>query len=115
MNEQGVDREIVDVWLVDPVLRFIKNSSSSGLVLFSAATLAIIAANSPLSEWYQQLWKHQFSIGYDEYIVSKDLQHWINDGLMAVFFFVVGLELKREIIGGQLSTALWPSVVKKSY
>lgn len=103
MNEPKVNREIVDVWLVDPVMKFIRNSSSSGLVLFGSATLAIIAANSPLSEWYQQLWKHQFSIGYDQYIVSKDLQHWINDGLMAVFFFVVGLELKREIIGGQLS------------
>lgn len=94
---------MVDLWLVDPVMKFIKNSSSSGLVLFGSATLAIIAANSPLSEAYQQLWKHQFSIGYDEYIISKDLQHWINDGLMAVFFFEVGLELKREIIGGQLS------------
>lgn len=103
MHEQKSDKEIVDVWLVDPIRKFIHDSSSSGLVLFGSAALAIFLANSPWSEAYQQLWKHQFSIGFDQLIVSKDLQHWINDGLMAIFFFVVGLELKREIIGGQLS------------
>jgi NhaA family Na+:H+ antiporter len=94
----------VDRWIIDPLNRFISNSTTSGIVLFSAAALALGLSNSPWSEEFQQLWKHHVSIGYDEYILSKDLQHWINDGLMALFFFVVGLELKREIIAGELSS-----------
>ena len=94
----------VDRWIIDPLNRFISNSTTSGIVLFSAAALALGLSNSPWSEEFQQLWKHHVSIGYDEYIISKDLQHWINDGLMALFFFVVGLELKREIIAGELSS-----------
>jgi len=94
----------VDRWIIDPLSRFISNSTTSGIVLFSAAALALGLSNSPWSEEFQQLWKHHVSIGYDEYIISKDLQHWINDGLMALFFFVVGLELKREIIAGELSS-----------
>jgi len=94
----------VDRWIIDPLSRFISNSTTSGIVLFSSAALALVLSNSPWSEEFKQLWKHQVSIGYDEYILSKDLQHWINDGLMALFFFVVGLELKREIIAGELSS-----------
>jgi len=94
----------VDRWIIDPLNRFISNSTTSGIVLFSTAALALVLSNSPWSEEFKQLWKHQVSIGYDEYILSKDLQHWINDGLMALFFFVVGLELKREIIAGELSS-----------
>lgn len=94
----------VDRWIIDPLSRFISNSTTSGIVLFSSAAVALVLSNSPWSEEFKQLWKHQVSIGYDEYILSKDLQHWINDGLMALFFFVVGLELKREIIAGELSS-----------
>jgi len=93
----------VDRWIIDPLNRFINNSTTSGIVLFSSAALALLLSNSPWSEEFQQVWKHQVSIGYDEYIISKDLHHWINDGLMSLFFFVVGLELKREIIAGELS------------
>lgn len=83
--------------------RFISNSSMSGIVLYSSVFLALVIANSPWAEEYHALWKHKFSIGYDAHVISKDLHHWINDGLMAVFFFVVGLELKREIVSGELS------------
>jgi Na+:H+ antiporter, NhaA family len=98
-----IQKEPVDYWLIDPMRRFINNSTTSGIVLFSSALLALIFANSPLAEVYHQIWRHKFSIGYDEFVVSKDLHHWINDGLMAVFFFVIGLELKREIVAGELS------------
>ncbi|MCU0348559.1 MAG: Na+/H+ antiporter NhaA [Saprospiraceae bacterium] len=95
--------ELLDNLLLDPIKRFINNSTTGGIVLFSAAIVAIGLANSPLSEWYFKLWHVKFSIGFDNFMVSKDLSHWINDGLMAIFFFVVGLELKREIIAGELN------------
>jgi Na+:H+ antiporter, NhaA family len=96
-------KAIVEKFVFDPINRFISNSSSSGIVLFSSALLALILANSPIAEQYQHFWETKFTIGFDKYILSKDLHHWINDGLMAVFFFVVGLELKREIVAGELS------------
>ena len=102
-KDLGLKVELVDRFIIGPSMRFINNSSASGIVLFSSAFLAILLANSPWSDAYHSLWKYQFSIGLDGFIISKDLHHWINDGLMAVFFFVVGLELKREIIGGGLS------------
>ncbi len=95
-------KEPVDRWIIDPMKRFLNNSTMSGIVLFSAALLAIILSNSPWSEAFHHFWENKFSIGYNEWQLSKSLHHWINDGLMAVFFFVVGLELKREIISGEL-------------
>lgn len=92
-----------DIWIIDPMKRFIGNSTTSGIVLFSSAALALVLANSPWKESYHHFWETIFSIGFGDFVVAKDLHHWINDGLMAVFFFVVGLELKREIIAGELS------------
>ncbi|HMQ03804.1 MAG TPA: Na+/H+ antiporter NhaA [Pyrinomonadaceae bacterium] len=92
----------IDIWL-RPVNRFIKNETAGGIVLFAAAVLALIAANSPLQHYYHQLWQYPFGFNFAGFEISKSLHHWINDGLMSVFFFVVGLELKREIIGGELS------------
>lgn len=93
----------VDKWIVEPARRFINNSSMSGIVLFSAAFIAILLSNSPLSESFHNLWKIHLRIGIGSFNIDKSLHHWINDGLMAIFFFVVGLELKREIIDGELS------------
>ncbi len=92
----------IDIWL-KPVNRFIKNETAGGIVLFGAAVLAIIVANSPLQDIYHQLWQYKFGFTFAGIEISKTLHHWINDGLMSVFFFVVGLELKREIIAGELS------------
>jgi NhaA family Na+:H+ antiporter len=91
-----------DKWIILPIQRFINNSTTSGIVLFASAFLAIILSNSPWSEEFHHLWETKFSIGFGEYSISNDLHHWINDGLMAIFFFVIGLELKREIIAGEL-------------
>jgi Na+:H+ antiporter, NhaA family len=101
---QGVNEKPIDRWLLNPMKRFIDKSSTSGIILFSSAFLAIILANSPWSEAYHHLWEREFSIGFDGRVLTKNLHHWINDGLMAIFFFVVGLELKREIMAGELST-----------
>ena len=79
------------------VLRnFLDNSASGGLVLMASAVLALIVANSPLSAAYFAALK--------AYIGPLSTLHWINDGLMAVFFLLVGLEIKREVLDGQLST-----------
>lgn len=102
MMSNAPKKEIVDKWLVEPIHTFISNSKTSGIVLFCTAIIAMIWANSPWQHYYHDLWKHSFSIGVDGNLITKDLHHWINDGLMAVFFFVVGLELKREILFGQL-------------
>ena len=92
----------VDRWIVNPLQRFINNSSTSGIVLFSSALLAIIISNSPWADDFHHLWELHFTVGFDGHEITKNLHHWINDGLMAIFFFVVGLELKREIIAGEL-------------
>ncbi|MBK9177746.1 MAG: Na+/H+ antiporter NhaA [Flavobacteriales bacterium] len=89
--------------LVRPLERFMKAQATGGMLLLGAAIVAMIWANSPWKEGYQHLWHHTFAIRIDNWELKRDLHHWINDGLMAMFFFVVGLELKREIVGGQLS------------
>ena len=77
---------------------FIGGELSSGLVLMAAAVMAMIAANSPLADGYHD-WLHA-------YLGPLSIEHWINDVLMAIFFLLVGLEIKREVTDGQLST--WP-------
>lgn len=103
MIKNQLKKEPVDRWVIEPIKDFINNSTTSGIILFSSAAIALIMANSPWSEEYHHFWQNSFSIGFGEHVLTKSLHHWINDGLMAVFFFVVGLELKREIIGGELS------------
>jgi len=101
--EDSINKKPVDTWIVDPMKRFMSNSTTSGIILFSSAMLALVLANSPWAKEFHHIWEINFSIGFDNFEISKSLHHWINDGLMAVFFFVVGLELKREIISGELS------------
>lgn len=98
-----ISKEPIDKYILDPMGRFLSNSTMSGIVLFSSALLAIILSNSPWSGAFHHFWETPVSIGFGEHQLSKSIHHWINDGLMAVFFFVVGLELKREIISGELS------------
>ncbi len=100
--KKAIQQSISDKYIAEPMQRFLSNSSMSGILLFASAVLALILANSPMSEQYHDFWKQKFSIGFGERALSKTLHHWINDGLMAIFFFVVGLELKKEIIAGEL-------------
>lgn len=87
-----------------PVNRFIHQEHTSGIVLFISVVIAIIWVNSPLQHFYHELWDIKFSIGFGGQVLDHSLHLWINDGLMAVFFFVIGLELKREFIAGELSS-----------
>jgi NhaA family Na+:H+ antiporter len=89
---------------VKALTRFINSETLSGIVLITSAIIALIWSNSGSSDSYFHLWdKTYFTIGFDNAILSKPLYYWINDGLMAIFFFVIGLEIKREIMVGELS------------
>ncbi len=90
--------------IVRPFQDFAHKQSSGGILLIFATVIALVWANSPWGEGYAALWHTKLTVGLGEYSLSKDLTHWINDGLMAVFFLVVGLEIKREILVGELSS-----------
>jgi Na+:H+ antiporter, NhaA family len=90
--------------IVRPFQDFAHKQSSGGILLIAATVVALVWANSPWGESYAALWHTKLTIGVDGFSLSKDLTHWINDGLMAVFFLVVGLEIKREILVGELSS-----------
>lgn len=87
----------------NPFVEFIRNSSLSSMLLFLSAFLALIIANSPLHEAMQGILSQKIGFTIGDFSLYKPLILWINDGLMSIFFFVVGLELKREIIAGELS------------
>lgn len=89
--------------LLTPIREFIRAETTGGIVLFATAVLAMFLANSPWSGTYFDFWKQHFTVGFGSWALSKPLALWINDGLMAIFFFVIGLEIKREIIAGELS------------
>jgi NhaA family Na+:H+ antiporter len=88
--------------VVAPIERFLHVSAASGVVLVSAAVLAMLWANSPWSEAYFALWSTKIDFAWGDFRMSHSLRHWINDGLMVVFFFVIGLEVKRELVLGEL-------------
>jgi len=79
-----------------------KEESSSGILLVAAALIALVWANSPWSDSYHDLWHSTVSLGSGEHALRLSLQHWVNDGLMTVFFLVVGLEINREFTSGHL-------------
>ena len=77
---------------------------TGGIVLFSAAIIAIMVNNSMLNNYYQMLETVYIMLSFGAFAIKKNLLHWINDGLMAVYFLLVGLEIKREFVGGTLSS-----------
>ena len=85
------------------VTQFIKHESSGGILLFSAAVLAIIFANTPLNAYYSLLIDTPVVVSVADFEINKPLLLWVNDGLMAIFFLLIGLELKREFLQGELS------------
>ena len=84
------------------LLEFLRTEAGGGVVLLGATVVALVWANSPWQGAYDELWHHELAIGSGGWAVRESLGHWVNDALMAVFFFVVGLEIKRELVRGEL-------------
>ncbi len=93
---------------VQPVLRFLRFETSSGIVMFLAAAAALWLANSALAESYFRFWESTIDIRFGgfrfDHLSELTVRDWVNDGLMAVFFFVVSLEIKRELVVGRLNS-----------
>lgn len=90
--------------MLSPFQKFVKIESFSGILLFVATLVALFWANSPYSESYQALWNYKIGFETTDFGLRKPLILWINDGLMAVFFFLIGLEIKREFVIGELNS-----------
>jgi NhaA family Na+:H+ antiporter len=90
--------------IVGPFLRFARLEASGGILLLFATAAALIWANSPWNASYYALLHMPVSVVFGKYTMAQDLHHFINDGLMCIFFFLVGLEIKREILTGELSS-----------
>ena len=89
--------------VLHPIQEFIHNSASGGVVLMIAAVVALAIANSPLAGAYDALLDTHIGVTVGPFQLDESILHWINDGLMAIFFFLVGLEIKREVRAGELS------------
>ena len=84
---------------------FMHSPWAGGVMLVVFMVLALVLGNLPATKgWYYGILQSHFTIGFDGFALSKSIEHWINDGLMVIFFFYVGLEIKREIIAGELSS-----------
>jgi Na+:H+ antiporter, NhaA family len=90
--------------LTRPIRRFLEIESASGLVLIICTLIALVLANSSWSKEFHDFWEIHFRVGVGSWNLDKSLHFWVNDALMTLFFFVVGLDIKREIAGGELST-----------
>jgi NhaA family Na+:H+ antiporter len=99
LPEQPVDR------ILAPFREFTAREASGGVLLMAAALVALVWANSPFADSYESLWATTLTIGAGDFVLAKSLHLWINDGLMAIFFLVVGLEIKREVLVGELASA----------
>ncbi|HKI77486.1 MAG TPA: Na+/H+ antiporter NhaA [Ignavibacteriaceae bacterium] len=90
--------------IIKPFQAFLDKEASGGILLLLMTIVALAWANSPFADSYFHLWHTKLSIGVEKNQLNLSLHHWINDGLMAIFFFVVGLEIKREFLVGELSS-----------
>lgn len=91
--------------LLKPINEFLHQEASGGILLIICTVIALAWANSPWSDSYHNLWHTYLSLNLENFLsFNYSLHHWINDGLMAIFFFTVGLEIKRELLVGELSS-----------
>lgn len=90
--------------VAQPLRSYLETESGSAIALLGAALLALVWANGPWGHTYEELWTTELSFRLGDWVVTEDLRHWVNDGLMALFFFVLGLEIKQELVDGQLSS-----------
>ena len=90
--------------VLGPFQRFVATTAAGGIVLLAATAIALILANSGWSESYHHFWETPFTLGSPGFGLTLSLHAWVNDALMAVFFFLVGLEIKREVLVGELAS-----------
>src|ERR671918_808098 len=103
MAENRAQRDATDrLRLIRPLVDFLHTEAAGGVALVIAAIVALAWANSPWDASYRDLWTTDLTVALGDRRLDLDLRHWINDGLMAIFFFVVGLEIKRELVDGEL-------------
>lgn len=98
---KGLSHEPAD-WFTLPFSRFLRIEAAAGVLLLVAATTALFLANSPWADSFLGFWEIPVGLRFGALDFSRSLRHWINDGLMTLFFFVVALELKRELVLGEL-------------
>ena len=87
------------------IRKFIKQESFGGFLLIGVTIIAVVWANSSYYDVYDHIWHNvKMGVSFGNFELNANLHHWVNDGLMAIFFFVIGLEIKREVAGGELSS-----------
>ncbi len=89
---------------LSPLARMVRSEAFPGVLLIACTLFAFAAANSPWSAGWQHLWHIDLSVRFGEFAIERSLAHWINDGLMVLFFFFIGLEIKQEVLDGQLQS-----------
>jgi NhaA family Na+:H+ antiporter len=99
--ESGLPRAPIHV-LTEPLVRFLHVEAAGGVVLLACAAAALVIANSPASEAWLAFWKTPLGFELGDFSMRHSLKHWVNDGLMPFFFFLIGLEVKRELVLGEL-------------
>ena len=87
---------------LSPLDSFVRTSVSGIGLLLLGTVLALVMANSPLADIYERLWQTELAVGVGDFRIAESLRHWVNDGLMALFFFIVGLEIKRQVLVGEM-------------
>ena len=90
--------------LMRPFQEFASRETSGGILLLACTVAALVCANTPWAAEYAAIWHTKAAAGFGKFTLSRDLHFWVNDGLMAIFFFVVGLEIKRELLVGELAS-----------
>jgi NhaA family Na+:H+ antiporter len=90
--------------ITSPFVRFARMEAAGGIVLLASTVTALLWSNSPWHQSYHNLLETPLTIGFGPFVVTANRHHWINDGLMSLFFFLVGLEIKREFLVGELSS-----------
>lgn len=88
--------------ILDPFVRFLHTEAAGGIVLLVCTAVALFLANSPWAQWYKDFWHTPVQLSIGRFALNHPLEWWVNDGLMTLFFFVVGLEIKRELVAGEL-------------
>ena len=91
-------------FITSPFVRFARMEAAGGIILLASTIAALIWSNSPWEHSYHDLLETKVTVGFGSFVVTENRHHWINDGLMSLFFFLVGLEIKREFLIGELSS-----------